>query len=111
MPLKYVQAHALGRKTESEPGLMEQALESISKSAGSQKQTPKVARVIRDLGLVRVAGNVWECPSTKDFWAVRGASIIRLTGKDPVDNGETIAAADVSDPETTLNEIMADLEF
>lgn len=75
---------------------------------------PKMASVdsvIRKLGLLRVAGNVYECPSTKDFWEVKEGKIMRLTTANEVDNSEKLVAADSMDPETSLKQILADLEF
>jgi hypothetical protein len=75
---------------------------------------PKMASanfVINRLGLVRVAGNMYECPSTKDFWQVKEGKIMRLTSTNEVDNSESLVAADSTDPEASLKQILADLEF
>lgn len=71
---------------------------------------PAVKAKIASVGLVRVAGNCYTCPSTRDFWAVKGNSIMRLTG-DEVDNGESIQAADETDPQGFLGHIMDDIEW
>jgi len=69
------------------------------------------------MSLARVAGNVYLDVTTdkKDngnFWAVRSGKLVRLTGDNTeVDEGESIQAADQSDPETSLHRIIADLEF
>lgn len=67
--------------------------------------------VIQRLGLMRVAGNVYECPSSKDFWEVKEGKIMRLTSANEVDNSETLMAADSRDPESSLKHILDDLEF
>lgn len=66
---------------------------------------------IEKYSMLRVAGNVYECPSSKDFWEVKNGKIMRLTKANEVDNGETIVAANKDNPEFTLNQILADLEF
>jgi len=65
---------------------------------------------IASMGLLRVAGNVYECPSTKDFWQVAGGKIMRLSG-DVVDNGESIQAAPQDKPMEFLSSILDDLSF
>jgi hypothetical protein len=58
---------------------------------------PALKQKIASMGLERIAGNIYESPSTRDFWKVKGNSIIKLVG-DEVDNGESIAAAPKNDP-------------
>lgn len=70
----------------------------------------KVTAFIADWGMVRVAGNVYECPSTKDFWKVQGGSIKKLVGNE-VDNGESIPAASDENPAKSLTAFLDDLEF
>lgn len=70
-----------------------------------------VDSVIAKLGLNRVAGNVYECPSTRDFWEVKNGKIMRLTSENEVDNNETLTAADHMNPEASLQQILADLTF
>jgi hypothetical protein len=68
-------------------------------------------RKIASMGLTRVAGNVYECPSTQDFWQVTGGGkIMRLSG-DEVDNGESIPAAPQDKPMEFLSSILDDLSF
>lgn len=62
------------------------------------------------MGLIRVAGNVFECPSTQDFWKIKGDKVIRLSGIE-VDNNESLPPADVNNPSSYLREILADLDF
>ena len=77
----------------------------------SQTELPSGVRIkIASMGLNRVAGNVYECPSTKDFWKVQGNKVVRLT-IDEVDNGESIAAAPSRDPANFLAHILDDLTF
>jgi hypothetical protein len=58
----------------------------------------------------RVAGNVYECPSTKDFWKVQGNKIVKLVGNE-VNQGESIPAAPDDRPAAFLAHILDDLEF
>lgn len=58
----------------------------------------------------RVAGNVYECPSTKDFWKVQGNRIVKLVGNE-VNQGESIPAAPEDRPAAFLANILDDLEF
>jgi len=58
----------------------------------------------------RVAGNVYECPSTKDFWKVQGNKIVKLVGNE-VNQGESIPAAPDDKPAAFLANILDDLEF
>ena len=60
--------------------------------------------------MTRVAGNVYECPSTRDFWKVQGNKIVRLV-VDEVDNGEKIPAAPADRPREFLSSVLDDLEF
>jgi len=77
---------------------------SLSKDAAAK---------VAEMGLTRVAGNVFECPSTKDFWKVgETGSLVRLTSGE-VDNGDRIAPAPKESAQTAdfLQGILADLEF
>ena len=65
---------------------------------------------IDSLMLRRIAGNVYECPSTKDFWKVQGNKIMKLVG-DEVNAGESIPAAPDDQPAAFLANILDDLEF
>ena len=65
---------------------------------------------IDDYMLRRVAGNVYECPSTKDFWKVQGNKIVKLVGNE-VNQGESIPAAPEDRPAAFLAGILDDLEF
>jgi hypothetical protein len=72
------------------------------------KLSPEVRQKIASLSLQRVAGNCWECPSTHEFWAVKGNSVIRLV-VDEVDNGESLAPASSNNPANYLADILGDL--
>lgn len=77
----------------------------------STKISPEVQQKITSMGLLRVAGNVYECPSSQDFWQVTGGGkIVRLSGNE-VDNGESIPAAPNDNPGEYLTSILNDLEF
>jgi|SRR5208282_1255793 len=71
---------------------------------------PETQKKIASMGLERVAGNIYECPSTRDFWKVKGNSIVKLVG-DEVDNGEHIKAAPDENPMGFLGSVMGDIEF
>jgi len=67
---------------------------------------------IASMGLLRVAGNVYEAPSTMDFWKVTSeGGIKRLCSGDEVDNGESIQAAPQDKPMEFLSSILDDLSF
>lgn len=78
--------------------------------ASATSINPGVKAKIASMGLRRVAGNIYECPSTKDFWRVKGNGIVRLTA-DEVDNHERIAAAPAQAPMNFLEEVLGSLEF
>jgi hypothetical protein len=82
---------------------------SITNHFASELDT-ETKRKIASMGLFRVAGNVYECPSTADFWKVSDGKIMRLSG-DEVDNGESIAAAPADKPMEFLSSILDDLSF
>jgi len=83
---------------------------SMNHFISSTPVAPAVRQKIASMGLERVAGNVYECPSTRDFWKVKGNSIVKLVG-DEVDNGEKITAAPKSDPRGFMSSLMDDIEF
>jgi len=62
------------------------------------------------MGFVRIAGNVFECPSSKDFWKVDGSKVIRLTSSE-VDNNESLKPANKVNPSKFLKDILAELEL
>lgn len=77
----------------------------------SNKLTRETNQKIASLGLVRVAGNSFLCPSTKDIWQVQAnGSIMRLTA-DEVNQGEHLAGAPAEAPADFLGQIMGDLTF
>ncbi len=77
----------------------------------SAKLPAAIQRKIASMGLVRCAGNVYEAPSTKDFWMVSADGGIRRLCGDEVDNGESIAAAPKDQPMQFLESILDDLSF
>lgn len=100
----YSYGHALGaQRNNDEPA----GVPHKNHFAASKISREAQAR-IDELGLVRVAGNVFECPSTKDFWKVNGNKVVRLSGG-AVDNGEKVVAADAAAPDDFLSEILSDL--
>lgn len=75
------------------------------------KLTKEAAAMVEEMGLQRVAGNVFECPSTKEFWKISdNGGIVRLTSGE-VDNGEKISPAPKDEPADFLSGILAELEF
>ena len=66
---------------------------------------------IASMGLIRCAGNVFECPSSADFWKVTGGGKIVRLSNDVVNNNESIEAAPVDKPQAFLTSILDDLEF
>jgi len=85
-------------------------------SAGFSKNhfaaTPlEIQHKIASMGLLRVAGSVYECPSTMDFWKVTSDGGIRRLSGDEVDNGESIPAAPKDHPSEFLASILEDMEF
>lgn len=83
---------------------------SVNHFISSTPLPPALKQKIARMGLERVAGNVYECPSTRDFWKVKGNSIIKLVG-DEVDSGESIKAAPKNDPMGFMGSLMDDIEF
>jgi hypothetical protein len=70
---------------------------------------PKVASQVAELGLTRVAGNIFISHSTKDFWDVKNGKVVRLTTVE-VDNDEHVAAP-TGDPSDFLTDALNDLTF
>ena len=95
----------LGAGKSSDSGIF-----SVNHFASSVPIPTVVKAKIASLGLVRVSGSVYECPSTRDLWAVKGGKILKLTG-DEVDQGESIQAAPDENPQRFLSSIMGDIEW
>jgi hypothetical protein len=75
------------------------------------KLSKEASAKIAEMGLVRVAGNVFELPSKNEFWRVStDGNISRLTGGE-VDLHESIQAAPKDEPADFLQGILADLEL
>jgi hypothetical protein len=104
--LRYAAAAGVGHRQDSESSI------TFKNHFASATPIPdSTRRKIASMGLQRVAGNVYECPSTQDFWQVAGGKIMRLSGGDEVDNGESIAAAPKDQPLQFLESILDDLSF
>jgi hypothetical protein len=69
-----------------------------------------IQHYIDEYSMHRIAGNVYECPSTKDFWKVQGNKIVKLVGNE-VNAGESIPAASSDKPAISLAGWLDDLEF
>lgn len=77
------------------------------------KFSKEVTAQIAEMGLVRVAGNVFECAPSQEFWKVSDkGSLVRLTSGE-MDGGDHIAPAPKESAQTAdfLQGILADLEF
>lgn len=70
--------------------------------------TDKLEREISRLNLHRVAGNVFVCPSTKNFWEIKNGTILRIS-KEEVENNESVQAAPSDNPEEFLDEVLSGL--
>lgn len=84
-------------------GKIKQALEETTPS-------PYLIKKASFMGFIHIAGNLFECPSSKDLWKVKGGKIFRLTGKE-VDNKERVKPADPKNPSKFLRDILSELEF
>ena len=84
-------------------GKVKQALEEKTPS-------PYLVKKAAFMGFIHIAGNLFECPSSKDLWKVKGGKILRLTGKE-VDNKERVKPADRKNPSKFLGDILSELEF
>lgn len=62
------------------------------------------------MGLIRIAGNMFECPSSKDLWKVDGDKVMRVSSVE-VDFNESLKPANPNDPDRYLKEILAELDF
>lgn len=83
---------------------------SLNKLASSKLASDKGLRKAADLGLLRVAGNMFECPSTKDLWRVNGDKVIRVSSVE-VDYNENLQPADAKNPQNFLASLLSDLDF
>lgn len=97
-------AHGIAGRDASE------TLFSRNHFASSAAMPRDVQAYIDQHSMRRVAGNVYECPSTKDFWKMQGNKIVKLVGSE-VSNGESIPAAPDDKPDAFLAHILDDLEF
>jgi len=103
--LRAVSSFGLGAQKSADGGVF-----SVNHFISAAPVPPAVKAKIASMGLERVAGNIYESPSTRDFWKVKGNSIIKLVG-DEVDNGESIQAAPKNDPMGFMGSLMDDIEF
>lgn len=94
-----------GLKSDKEKGIF-----SKNHFASATMIPREVQHYIDQFSMHRIAGNVYECPSTKDFWKVNGNRIVKLVGSE-VNAGESIPAAPDDKPAAFLANILDDLEF
>jgi hypothetical protein len=80
------------------------------KLASSKRASDKGLKKAASMGLIRVAGNFFECPSSKDLWKVDGDKVKRVSSVE-VDFNEKLSAADPEDPNGYLKDILAQLDF
>jgi hypothetical protein len=76
----------------------------------SNTLTPELKQKIASMGLNRVAGNIFSCSSDQSFWEVKNGKVMKLVG-DEVDSGQSIPAADDSNPQVSLASFLDDLTF
>ena len=80
------------------------------KLASSKLASDKGLKKAATLGLIRIAGNMFECPSSHDLWRVEGDKVMRISSVE-VDYNEKLKPADPDDPNGFLKDILAELEF
>lgn len=97
-------AHGLGSESSAD------AIFSKNHFASATPIPQEVQRYIDQFSMHRIAGNVYECPSTKEFWKVHKNKIVRLVGNE-VNNGESIPGAPDDKPQAFLAGILDDLDF
>ena|ERR1035438_8206063 len=105
-------SHGLGGTRNKQAGVLpaDDGLTSDPQHFKTASITSELHQKIEEMGLIRVAGNAYRCPSSRDFWAVKGGKVIRIT-VDEVDNGESIQAAPADAPGNFLSQILEDLVF
>ncbi len=93
-------------------GVGARIIESSAPSNNHYTPLNKKANVIAtEMGLERVAGNIYESKSRRDFWKVsENGGITRLTA-DEVDDGDSIPAAPKEAADDFLRDVLAALEF
>lgn len=100
----HMTGHTIGMSSE------ERALAPSTNHFKSASLTKKLAWEIHELGLRRVAGNIYTSRSVADFWKVHNGKIIRITQTE-VDNGEEIQAAPVHGTADFLEQVLGELTF
>jgi len=69
-----------------------------------------VQHYIDQFSMHRVAGSIYECPATRDFWKLSGNKIVKLVGNE-VNDGDSIPAAPDDKPAAFLANLLDSLEF
>ena len=82
----------------------------VSSPSTAYSVTVSGLKIAASRGLIRVAGNVFECPSSQDLWKVNGNKVIRLSATE-VDNNESLKPANKVNPSGYLKDILAELEL
>lgn len=80
------------------------------RSKTGSKASAKGLQKAAGMGLIRVAGNMFECPSSKDFWRVDGDKVIRVSSVE-VNLNEKLQPADSNNPDRYLEKLLSELEF
>lgn len=109
----YHMTHRIGGNA-SETGMLSEVAERIPvapvlKTASATSIPEDVLKTAKNMGLVRLAGNIFSKPASKDFWKVDGDKIVRLVSSE-VDLGETLEPTSTDDPEGHIASLLADLE-
>jgi hypothetical protein len=80
------------------------------KLASSKLANDRGLQKAASMGLIRIAGNVFECPSSRDLWKVDGDKVMRVSSVE-VDFHESLKPADPANPDRFLKDILAELDF
>lgn len=83
---------------------------SKTASAAPALDIVKLAKDAGLEGLVRIAGNMFEHPATRDFWKVAEGKLSRVVDSE-VDMNEHLDPLPGDDPEGSIASILADLEY
>lgn len=82
----------------------------VKQAREEEAPSPYLIKKVAFMGFVHLAGNLFECKSSKDLWKVKGGKIIRLTDKE-VDNKERVKPSNPDNPSKFLKDILSELEF
>ena len=83
--------------------------EQPAMKTASAEVPPSMLKIAKGMGLIRLAGNVFSKPASKDFWKVDGDKIVRLVSSE-VDLDESLEPTSTDDPEGHIASLLAELE-